>query len=304
MWGMAGWSGSDDAESLASLQLAVDMGCNFFDTAWAYGDGHSERLLGELIRHNPGRELFVATKVPPKNRRWPSRRDDALTDVFPSDHIREYTEKSLENLGLDSIHLLQFHVWEDEWADDERWLSEVNELKSEGLIHGIGISLNRWEPWNGIRTVQTGAVDAVQVIYNVFDQSPEDELFPACREHGVAVIARVPFDEGSLTGALRRDSTFAPNEFRSVYFNADNLGATMDRVKALEKMVPDGMSMAELALRFILSNDDVSVVIPGMRKRKNVRQNMQSGEKGSLPDELLRQLREFRWDRVPTEWSR
>ena len=300
---MANWSGSDDAESLGSLQLAVDAGVNFFDTAYAYGDGRSERLLAQLLRANPGKRLYTATKVPPKNRRWPSRRGDALDDVFPPDYVREYVDRSLENLGTDSIDLFQFHVWEDEWAGDERWQRVVSDLKQEGLIRAVGISVNRWEPWNGIETLRTGLMDAVQVIYNIFDQAPEDELLPACRELDVGVIARVPFDEGSLTGALTRDSTWPKGDFRRLYFTRENLDPTIERVEALKPLVTDTMTLADMALRFILSNPDVDVVIPGMRKPANVRRNLAAAEAGPLSPELIRSLRRHRWDRVPAHWS-
>lgn len=303
MWGMAGWAGADDAESMRSLQLAVDSGCNFFDTAWAYGDGHSERLLAKLVLANPGKTLYTATKIPPKHRLWPSRRGDRLDEVFPSDYIREYTEKSLENLGLPRVDLMQFHVWEDEWADDDRWQRAVDDLKREGLARAIGISINRWEPWNGVRTLRTGLIDAVQVIYNVFDQAPEDELFPVCRELDIGVIARVPFDEGSLTGVLTKTSTWPKGDFRNLYFVKENLGPTVDRVEALKKLVPNGMTLPEMALRFILSNDDVHVVIPGMRKPANVKSNLQASDAGPLDDELIATLRDHRWDRMPTSWS-
>ncbi|MBM2850839.1 MAG: aldo/keto reductase, partial [Anaerolineales bacterium] len=174
MWGMGGWTGSDDDESLRSLQRAVELGCNFFDTAWAYGEGHSERLLGQLVRAHPDTRLYTATKIPPKNRKWPARPDDSLDEAFPPDHIREYTESSLKNLGLDSLDLIQFHVWDDTWAEDTRWQRAVDDLKREGLIQAIGISINRWEPENAIRALRTGLIDAVQVIYNIFDQAPED----------------------------------------------------------------------------------------------------------------------------------
>ena len=180
MWGMGGWSGSDDRESRRSLDRAVALGCNFFDTAWAYGQGHSERLLGDAIRAHGERRLFVATKVPPKNGRWPARADYALDDVFPSDHIRDYTARSLENLGVDAIDLQQLHVWHDAWAGDERWQRTVSDLKREGLIRAFGISVNRWEPANVLHALETGLVDSVQVVHNIFDQAPEDELFPAC----------------------------------------------------------------------------------------------------------------------------
>jgi aryl-alcohol dehydrogenase-like predicted oxidoreductase len=303
MWGMAGWSGSDDEQSLRSLQLAVDLGCNFFDTAWGYGEGHSEGLLGDLVRANPERKLYTATKIPPKNFTWPSRRGFRLEDVFPADHIREYTEKSLENLGGAGIDLIQFHVWEDEWADDERWQRAVDDLKRDGLVAAVGISINRWEPWNALRTLRTGQIDAVQVIYNIFDQAPDDELFPLCRELDVGVIARVPFDEGTLTGTLTRESRWPEGDWRNSYFVPENLIPSVERADALKPLVPPEISMPEMALRFILSNPDVSTVIPGMRKPHHVRANLAASDAGALPDPLLARLREHRWDRDPTEWS-
>jgi aryl-alcohol dehydrogenase-like predicted oxidoreductase len=303
MWGMAGWTGSEDAESRASLEEAVARGCTFFDTAWAYGDGHSERLLGELIRAHPERQLYAATKIPPKNRAWPSRRGFRLDDVFPPDYIREYAERSIENLGIDRIDLLQFHVWEDDWAHDERWQRAMDDLKVEGMITGVGLSVNRWEPWNGMETLRTGLIDAVQVIYNIFDQAPEDELFPLCRELDVAVIARVPFDEGSLTGNLTRETTWPEGDWRNIYFGEENLGPSVDHADALRADIPEGMTMPEVALRFILSNPDVATVIPGMRKLPHVRSNTAVSDGQGLPAELITRLRAHRWDRAPTEWS-
>ena len=208
MWGMASWSGSDDSESMQSLQRAVDLGCNFFDTAFAYGNGRSEALLGRLVRENSGRKLYTATKIPPKNLQWPAQAEFTLDDCYPPDHIEEYINKSLANAGLDRFDLVQLHTWNDTWTDDPRWSAKLDDLKARGLIDGYGISINRWEPWNGIRAVKSGKIDAVQVIYNIFDQNPEDDLFPACTENDVAVIARVPFDEGTLTGNLTLETTF------------------------------------------------------------------------------------------------
>ncbi len=202
MWGMAGWTGSEDAESLAALQRSIDLGCNFFDTAWAYGDGHSEELLGKTLRANSSNKLYVATKIPPKNRRWPALKEFSLDDCYPPDYVFEYVDKSLKNLGLESLDLIQYHTWMDCWLDDPRTQSTIEKLRASGKVRAVGISQNRWEPENGIRAVRSGLVDAVQVIYNIFDQNPEDELFPACREKDVAVIARCPFDEGGLTGTL------------------------------------------------------------------------------------------------------
>ena len=303
MWGMAGWTGSEDAESLAALRRSVELGCTFFDTAWGYGAGHSERLLGEVVRSFPDRKLYVATKIPPKNFIWPSRREFSLDDCFPPEHIREYAEKSLSNLGLPAIDLLQFHVWEDAWANDDRWRRAMDDLKREGIVKAVGVSVNRWEPTNVIETLKTGAVDAVQVIYNIFDQNPEDVLFPFCREHNIAVIARVPFDEGTLTGTLTKDSTWPDGDWRKTYFVPENLNASVDRAEALRPLVPKEMTMAELALRWILQNPDVATVIPGMRKIRNVEANIATSDGKALSSDLLAALKGHRWDRTPTRWS-
>jgi aryl-alcohol dehydrogenase-like predicted oxidoreductase len=303
MWGMGEWTGSDDEESLASLDRAVELGCSFFDSALAYGAGHSDRLLGELVRRHPGKRLYTATKVPPLDERWPSRRGARLEDVFPADHIARSVEASLEHSGLERFDLVQFHVWEDDWCGDARWQRAVEDLRRQGLAGGIGISLNRWEPWNGVRTVRSGAVDAVQVIYNVFDQAPADELFPATSEMDVAVIARVPFDEGSLTGTLTPDSTWPAGDWRNTYFVPENLAATVERVARLRPLVPPGLDLPTLALRFILSHPAVSTIIPGMRRRAHVDANLAASAAGPLAPGLLARLAEHRWDRRPTEWS-
>jgi aryl-alcohol dehydrogenase-like predicted oxidoreductase len=303
MWGMGSWSGSSDEESIASLQHAVDLGCNFFDTAWAYGAGRSEGLLGQLVRDNSRKHLYTATKIPPKNLQWPSRREFSLDDCFPPDHIEEYVHKSLLNAGLESFDLVQFHVWEDHWTEDARWARKMDELRRQGLLRAVGISINRWEPWNGVRTVRSGLVDSVQVIYNIFDQNPEDELFPACREMDVAVIARVPFDEGSLTGTLTKESRWPEGDWRNTYFVPQNLIPSVERADALKPLVPTGMTMPEVALRFILDNPTVSTIIPGMRKLKHVESNIAASDAGPLPEELHAKLREHRWERQPAKWS-
>ncbi len=303
MWGMGGWSGSDDKESIAALELAASKGVNFYDSAQAYGDGRSEQLLARLATRHSGKRIYSATKVPPKNRQWPSRRGVPVGQVFPRTYVREYVDISCSNLGVDTIDLLQLHVWEDDWLDSGELQRTVAELKREGAIRAFGISLNRWEPWNGIKAVRAGFVDSVQVIYNIFDQAPEDELFTACRENNVAVIARVPFDEGSLIGNLTLDTTWPEGDWRATYFVPENLAATIARVDAIRPLVPDGSTMAEMALRFILSNPDVSTVIPGMRKISNVDANAAASATGPLPPELIAQLRAHRWDREPTEWS-
>ena len=298
MWGMAGWTGSDDEESHASLDRAIELGCNFFDTAFAYGEGHSERLLGATLRRHAGKRLYVATKIPPKNRRWPAKPSYTLDEVFPPEYIREYTERSLENLGVSTIDLQQLHVWSDTWVNDVRWQRALRALKDEGLVRALGISINRWDPNNSLEALRTGLLDAVQVVYNVFDQNPQDRLFPACRDLNIAVIARVPFDEGSLTGTLTADSKWPEGDFRNLYFNPDNLAQTLPRVDRLRAVIPGGMTMPELALRHILQEPAVSTVIPGMRKRRHVEQNLAVSGREPLSPALMAELARHRWDRM------
>ena len=303
MWGLAGWTGSEEATYQEALDRAVALGCNFFDTAWGYGNGKSEQILGRLVRNHPDRRLIVATKIPPRNFRWPSQRGFTLDECFPADHIRAYTEKSLANLGAATIDLQQFHVWEDAWAHDERWQRAVDDLKSQGMIRAIGVSVNRWEPANVLETLKTGLIDSVQVIYNIFDQAPEDELFPLCRERNIAVIARVPFDEGTLSGTLTKQTRWPEGDWRNSYFVPENLNASVDRAEALRPLVPPGMTMPELALRFILEEPTVSTIIPGMRRVRHVEANLAVSDGKRLDAELMRQLKHHRWDRQPTEWS-
>ena len=303
MWGLAGWTGSDDDESNKSLNLSVERGCNFFDTAWGYGSGRSEQILGELQKRFPDTKLYLATKIPPKNFQWPSNRESKLKDCFPYDHIVEYTEKSLKNLNVETIDLQQFHVWEDAWAQDERWQRAVEDLKKAGKIQAMGVSVNRWEPNNVLDTLQTGFIEAVQVIYNIFDQAPEDQLFPLCEKLDVGIIARVPFDEGTLTGTFTKETTFPQDDWRSTYFVPENLNSSVEHADALKPLLPAGMTMPEMALRFILSNPQVGTVIPGMRKVNHAAANLKAGDGKGLPAELLLALKQHRWDREPTEWS-
>jgi aryl-alcohol dehydrogenase-like predicted oxidoreductase len=310
MWGMGSWSNSDDQQSLESLQAAVERGCNFFDTAYAYGEGHSEKLLGQIVRANSDRRLYTATKIPPMNQQWPAPPESTLAESYPPDHVEEYVHRSLRNADLQSFDLIQFHTWNDDWLRDDRWLYKVDDLRSQKLIKAIGISLNRWEPWNGVRAVRTGQIDSVQVIYNIFDQNPEDDLFPACEEMKVAVIARVPFDEGTLTGTLTNESRWPEGDWRNTYFVPENLIPSVERAEALKETLRQWndehstkITMPELALRFILTNPVVSTIIPGMRKLSHVESNIAASDAGPLPAGLYEQLKEHRWVRKPTPWS-
>ncbi|MCM4168557.1 Aldo-keto reductase IolS [Arenibacter antarcticus] len=303
MWGMGEWTESDDLLSAKALDLAVEQGVNFFDTAWAYGHGHSEKLLGELVKRHPDKKLYTATKIPAKNFRWPAKPEYALEESYPIAHIMDYTEKSLKNLGLEQIDLMQFHTWDDSWADQEEWQRAVEDLKTSGKIAAMGISVNRWEPENGIKALKTGKFEAVQVIYNIFDQAPEDKLFPLCEDLNIAVIARVPFDEGTLTGAITKETTFPEKDWRASYFVPENLIASAERAERLRPVVPEGMTMAEMALRFISMNRNVSTIIPGMRKERNVLMNTALSDGKGLSKEIYQELKGHRWDRKPTSWS-
>lgn len=303
MWGLAGWTGNDEAEIERSLDRSVELGCNFFDTAWAYAEGKSEAILGKLVKRNPSTKLYCATKIPAKNFKWPATSAYSIKDCYPAEHIIDYTEKSLRNLKLDSIDLQQFHVWDDSWAKYDDWKEGITRLKKEGKVKFFGISVNRWEPDNVLEALETGLVDSVQVIYNIFDQAPEDRLFPLCKKLDVGVIARVPFDEGTLTGTLTKETTFPKDDWRSTYFVPENLNSSVDHAEALRPLIPVGMTMADMALKFILANDDVHTIIPGMRKIRNVEANIATSDTPTLPGPLLGKLKEHRWDRTPTKWS-
>ena len=303
LWGMSGWSESDDQESRQAIQLAIDLGCNFFDSAWAYGNGKSDGLLGEAIANHRGKRIYAASKVPPKNLKWPASPRDKLQAVFPADHVFRYAGKIREKLGVESIDLLQYHVWDDGWSEDPEFRNTVEKLKAEGWIRSFGLSLNRWEPENGLQALRSGLVDVVQVIYNIFDQAPEDKLFFLCRELNIGVIARVPLDEGSLGGKMTIETRYPESDWRAKYFGPENLAATLPRVEKIREDLPPGMTLPEAALRFILANPTVSTTIVGMRKPGHVRQNAALSDAGALDAALLSKLKRHRWERKPQRWS-
>ncbi|MBI2899936.1 MAG: aldo/keto reductase [Planctomycetes bacterium] len=298
-WGIGRsmWVGARDEESARALHRAIDLGIDFVDTALAYGDGHSERLVGRgILSRKCG--VRVATKVPPLNQEWPARRGVPVEDVFPANHIVACAERSLRNLGFSSIDLLQLHVWQDDWTDRGDWRDAVERLKREGKIRLFGISINDHEPENALRIVATGIVDTVQVIYNIFDQSPEDRLFPECLKRGVGVIARVPLDEGGLTGRVTPEATFPRGDFRNEYFAGDRKREVFERVTKIAADLDVPLErMPQIALRFVLSHPAVSTVIPGMRCVANVEANVAVGDGRGLPAEAVAKLRAHRWAR-------
>jgi aryl-alcohol dehydrogenase-like predicted oxidoreductase len=298
-WGIggSGWLGAQDDESLRALESALDRGVNLIDTALGYGDGHSEQLVGQAVRSR-SETVYVATKIPPKNGLWPARKGTHADEAFPAGHVRACTEESLRNLGLEAIDVQQFHVWDDAWVDQGDWREAIDELQQEGKIRFFGVSINDHEPANALELIRAGLADTVQVIYNVFEQSPEDELFPACREQDVGVLARVPLDEGGLTGRITPETEFPEGDFRARYFRDDRLEQVDEHVRALlDDLGIERAQLAETALRYVLSHEAVSTVIPGMRSVRNVERNTALGDGRGLPDEVVRKLKPHRWER-------
>ncbi len=298
-WGIGGvqWLGGEDQEALAALRKAIELGVNIIDTALAYGDGHSEMLVGEAVRE-ASKKIYVATKVPPKNWLWPARPGIGIDQVFPYQHIVGSAEQSLKNLGLDAIDLLQLHVWNPEWIGRDEWRHAAEDLKRSGKIRAFGISINDHQPESALEVIGTGLIDAVQVIYNIFDQSPEHKLFPLCIEKSIGVLARVPFDEGALTGSITEQTRFEPGDFRNMYFQGDRKRQVVKHVNALRHDLAgvDG-SLAEIALRFCLSHPAISAVIPGMRTAKHVASNVAVSDRGWFDERTLAVLKRHAWEK-------
>lgn len=299
-WGISGkqWIGATDDGSMAALRAAIEGGLNFIDTALAYGEGKSEQLVGQAVRE-ADTKVYVATKVPPKNRLWPARPGIGIEEVFPYDYIVESTETSLKNLGMEQVDLQQLHVWNPDWLDRDEWRRGLETIKAKGYAKYVGISINDHQPDSALGIIETGLIDTVQVIYNVFDQSPEAKLFPACVDRGIGVLARVPFDEGGLTGRIDESTEFPEGDFRAFYFRDDRKKQIVERVDAIIRDLRRSgrEEMAEIALRFCLSHPAVSTVIPGMRSMHSVKANLAASDTGALTDAELAILHRHAWDR-------
>jgi aryl-alcohol dehydrogenase-like predicted oxidoreductase len=294
--GQSEWVGAEDELSLKSLKAARDAGVNFFDTALAYGEGHSEQLLKRAFGNS--HEVIIASKVPPKNRIWPAQPGSKLDDVFPRKYVLTCLEQTLKNLGRETVDLYQFHVWNDDWAKLQEWQSLVKEIRQSGKARFIGISINDHQPGNSLQALATSLIDTVQVIYNIFDQSPDDALLPYCQKNKIGVLARVPFDEGSLTGKIRPDTQFPAGDFRNQYFAGDRKQQVWEHLQNL--LQDTGITLEQLpreALRFCLSYPAVSTVIPGMRRAAHVAGNVAASDAGPLPPALLEKIHRHRWVR-------
>lgn len=296
-WGIGKqlWKGAEDESSLAALHQAVDLGVNFIDTALVYGNGHSEKLIGQVLRDRPER-VYVASKIPPKNYRWPAQ--GTLEEAFPKEHMIASVERSLQNLQVDRLDLIQLHVWNPSWLENGEWFDTLSWLKDEGKIGAFGISVNDHDPGSALEAVRRGKVDTVQVIYNIFDQSPEDELLPLCLREDIGVIARVPFDEGGLTGQVTPETRFPKKDWRNLYFSGDRRGEVFRRVESLKSFLGnEARTLPELALKFCLHHPAVSSVIPGMRTADHVRRNTSVSDGPPLSERTIERLRKHRWDR-------
>jgi len=300
-WGLGGnqWRGHSEEEARAALRRALELGVNFIDTALAYNEGHSERIIGEILRET-GAQAHVATKVPPKNRIWPAQPGIGIEEVFPYDYVIRSTETSLRNLGVETLDLQQFHVWNPEWLGRDDWRRAIEDTKRAGKVRFWGISINDHQPDSALDAIRTGLIDTVQVIYNIFDQTPEQRLFPLCQERNIGVLARCPLDEGALTGAITPETEFDPGEFRAFYFRGDRKRLVYERVQALlADLKAAGLDrpLAETALRFCITHPAVSTVIPGMRRVRNAEMNAAVSELGPLPAGIVEVLRRHAWNK-------
>jgi len=303
-WGIGGemWRGVDDADGRKALREAVDQGITLFDTALAYGDGHSERVIGETLKDDiRAKRVVVATKIPPKNRQWPGKASYKLGDVFPAEYIAKSTEESLKNLRVEALHVQQLHVWNDVWLDDPEWeasYQQIVRLKQEGKVLHWGISINDHAPETALKVLADPLFETAQVIYNIYDRSPEKALFAFAKRKPLGIIVRVPFDEGALTGQITASTVFPAGDWRAGYFAGDRKAEAERRGKALAQVLDDQVeTLPELALRFCLSSPEVSTVIPGMRRPAHVRQNVMASTKGALPAGLLAKLKPHAWDK-------
>jgi aryl-alcohol dehydrogenase-like predicted oxidoreductase len=297
-WAMGNmWGPRDDGNALAALARGIKLGINFIDTAWIYGDGHSERLVAQALKKSD-KKIFVATKCPPKNRSWPAKEGVSIQEVFPGDYLIQMTEQSLRNLATDALDLQQLHVWRDEWLGEGDWMEAVEKLKQQGKIRHFGISINDHQPNSALQAVASGVVDTVQVIFNLFDQSPREKLFPLCREKQVGVIVRVPLDEGGLSGRLMPGTKFGKGDWRIHYFKGNRLEETWERAQKFQFLVQGEIqTLAQAALKFCLSEPAVSTVIPGMRTVAHVDENTVVSDFEDFSAAALQQAHRLAWPR-------
>jgi aryl-alcohol dehydrogenase-like predicted oxidoreductase len=298
-WALGGgaWGNQKDRESLQALHRAIELGVNFIDTAAGYGKGRSERVIARALSERQ-EHIYVATKIHPMPGPWPPSPYCKAEERYPEDYLRKMVDERLDNLVTERIDLLQLHTWTRAWNKDPKPLEVLRKLQAEGKIRYIGVSTPEPDQNSVIDLMRAGYLDTVQLVFNIFEQEPAAELLPAAAEHDVGVIVRVPFDEGSLTGKFSTDTEFASDDFRSKYFAGDRLARTVARVKQIEDDIAGSeLTMAQVALKFVLSQPAVSTVIPGSRSVQQAKMNAEVSNLPDPPEALLLKLRKHAWRR-------
>lgn len=301
-WGFANdpdtWVGATWKDSEQALRLALDNGLNFIDTARIYGNGLAEEWLGKILNQSH-QDVIVASKMYPLNHQWSGMKDTRITDAFPKSHIINLVHQSLKALNREYLDVMYFHVWEDAWAHEEEWQDTVKNLTKEGKVRYWGISTNDFEPTNCLEACETGLISVVMTIFNLFYQEPVQLLFPIAKKLDLGVVARVPLDEGGLSGKLTPNTRFPDGDFRQIYFSPERLLQLEKHISKLQLHV-DGKiikSLPELALRYILSFLEISATVPGMRKAAHVQENLAVADQPLLDEQMLKELSLHAWNR-------
>ncbi len=297
-WAIGGsWGEQSDKDSLEGLKTALDNGVNFIDTAAGYGNGKSEQIIGEFLKSR-SETVYVCTKTPPAPGKWPPSPYCKIEERYSEKYLRENVEERLKNLEVESLDVLLLHTWTRAWNDNPVALKILQKMKSEGVVKQIGISTPEHDQNCVVQLMRDGMVDVLQVIYNIFEQEPAAQLFPVAKETGTGIIVRVAFDEGVLTGKYTGNESFGPDDFRSNYFAGDRLERGVRRTEQIKKEFKEGgYSMPELALKFALSHEAVSTVIPGIRNKQQAIQNTSVSNLPELSEDMLIRLREHSWNR-------
>ncbi len=300
------WVGADLNESLKCLHEFTERGGNFIDTAWVYGysdktpDKHpSEELIGKFLKESGKRDqLIIATKIAPLNWKWPAWKNIPMSEVFTKEKIKTSVNDSLKALGVDAIDLVQFHVWQDDFAKENEWKETIQKITKEGKVKHWGISINDYQPSNCLKTLDTGLISTIQFIFNIFHQKPTEKLLPYAKANNIGLIARVPLDEGGLSGKIDSKTVFAEGDFRNHYFTKDRLVELEKRINDLKGLLGgEANSVPELALRYTLSFGEISTVIPGMRKLEHVKSNTAISDGRKLSPEIMEELKKHVWER-------
>ena len=298
------WVGADLKESLKSLYRYTEVGGNFIDTAWIYGFSESDNrhrsheLIGKFLKQSKIRDqLIIASKVPPKNMHWPAKPGVPISEVFPGDWIEKCVDDTLRDLATDRLDLMQFHVWQDYFVTDDGWKKIIEKTIKSGKVRFWGISINDYQPENCLQTLDTGLISTIQCIFNIFHQQPLQSLFPYAQKRQIGLIARVPLDEGGLTGKFTIDTKFPPGDFRNHFFQPTRLPELVKRTTDLKKLLSNNESLSQLALRYILSWPEISTTIPGMRQVSYVNANTSVSNGKYLSKEERSSFKRFAWER-------